>query len=201
MRIRSSPRRAAAGPSRHRVSLPPGSLVVVHEKQGKRVSATKRTPGRWRNTRVVILAASFNSSIARALVRGATDVLRRSGASGRNIRLLWVPGAFELPVAAARVAAGQPRPHAIVAVGALIRGETPQYEVIARAVAQGLTQVSVRTGIPVTFGVIVATNPAQARARAGGTMGNRGAEAASAALSVLQLFDDLKRPHTSVRSP
>ena len=109
---------------------------------------------------------------------------------------------------AARVAKGRGRPDAIIALGALIRGDTPQYEVIAHAVAQGLTQVSVETGIPVAFGVVVATTLAQAKARAGlpaapgrrgrraaqagGSLGNRGEEAAMAAINVLQLFQMLR---------
>ena len=144
-----------------------------------------------RGQRFVIIASEFHPVIARALVRGAAGVLRRAGASSADIRLLWVPGAFELPVAAARVAKSRPRPHAVIAVGTLIRGQTPQYEVIAHAVAQGLSQVAVTSAIPVTFGVIVASTLAQARARAGGAMGNRGEEAALAALAVLRLFDRL----------
>jgi 6,7-dimethyl-8-ribityllumazine synthase len=105
---------------------------------------------------------------------------------------------FELPVVAARIARSRPRPHAIIALGALIRGQTPQYEVIAHAVAQGLVQVAVSTSIPVTFGVIVATTLAQAKARAGGPMGNRGEEAAMAALAVLRLFDGLRDRDISI---
>jgi 6,7-dimethyl-8-ribityllumazine synthase len=155
--------------------------------------------------RFVIIASQFHPAIARSLVRGATETLRRHGASRSSIRLLWIPGAFELPVVAARIVKGRPRPHAIIALGALIRGDTPQYEVIAHAVAQGLSQVALQSGIPVTFGVIVAATLAQAKARAGlpaprkdqhraarqagGAMGNRGEEAALAALAVLHLFD------------
>ena len=142
--------------------------------------------------RFVIIASRFHPSISRVLVRGATAVLRRAGAAGSSIRLLWAPGAFELPVIACRVARSRPRPNAILALGALIRGDTPQYEVIAHAVAQGLSQVSVETGIPVTFGVIVATTLPQAMARAGGAFGNRGQEAAYAALDVLRLFETLR---------
>jgi 6,7-dimethyl-8-ribityllumazine synthase len=144
-----------------------------------------------RLVRFVIIASQVNSSITRALASGAAGVLRRSGVPSRHVRLLWVPGAFELPVVAARLAEGRRAPDAIVAVGALIRGHTPQYEVIAHAVAQGLSEVSVKTGIPVTFGIIVATTLAQAKARAGGVMGNRGAEAATAALATLRLLDDI----------
>lgn len=141
-----------------------------------------------RRLRVVILAAEFYPSLTRALVQGASAVLRRHGLPGTNIRVLRVPGTFELPVVAARVAASRPKPDAIIALGTLIRGQTPQHEVIAHAVAHGLTQVSVSSRIPVTFGVIVAHTRAQARARAGGLLGNRGEEAALAALEILQLF-------------
>ncbi len=144
-----------------------------------------------RGKRFVLIASQFNAPITRALIRGAESTLQRAGASARSIRLLWVPGAFELPVVAARVARTSPRPHAIIALGALIRGQTPQYEILAHAAAQGLSQVAIETAIPVTFGVIVATTVAQARARAGGSMGNRGEEAALAALAVLHLFDTL----------
>ena len=146
---------------------------------------------RWGDKRFVIIASEFHAAIARALIQGAVEVLRRAGASTSQIRLLWVPGAFELPVVAARVARSRPRPHAIIALGTLIRGETPQYEVLAHAVAQGLAQVSVERGIPVPFGVVVAATVAQAKARAGGSFGNRGAEAALAALAVLRLFETL----------
>ncbi len=146
---------------------------------------------RTARARVTIIASLFNESLSRALVRGAQDVLCRAKVPAAGIRVLWVPGAFELPVVAARVARSRRRPDAVIAVGALIRGQTPQYEVLANAVAQGLTQVAVGAAIPVTFGVIVAKSAAQAKARAGGAMGNRGAEAAMAALAVLRLFEEL----------
>ena len=166
------------------------------------IRALSQRPSRITETRVAILAAQFNEPISRALVQGASDVLRRAGVAARHIQLVWVPGTFELPVVAARLAHAKRRPHAIIALGALIRGQTPQYEVIAHAVAQGLSQVAVTAKIPVTFGVIVAETPAQARARAGlpapasgrqagGSVGNRGADAALAALAVLRLFEQL----------
>ena len=163
-------------------------------KRPRRFTVPPRRGGsepRWGDKRFVILASAFHAPIARALLRGAVGVLRRAGASPSRIRILWVPGAFELPVAAARLARSRPRPHAIIALGVLIRGQTPQYEVLAHAVAQGLTQVSVERGIPVPFGVVVAETVAQAKARAGGSFGNRGAEAALAALAVLRLFETL----------
>lgn len=162
------------------------------------MSHAQQSAVRWSAKRFVIIASRFNEPVSRGLIHGATDVLRRSAVPSRNVRLVWVPGAFELPVVAARVARRSPKPHAIIALGALIRGRTPQYEVLAHAVAQGLSQVSVSTGIPVTFGVIVASTTAQANARSGppknvggGSLGNRGAEAALAALAVLRLLEGL----------
>ena len=137
--------------------------------------------------RIAILASTFHRPLARALVRGATRVLHDAGVAPKAITVYWLPGAFELPVAAARVLRRRQTPDAVIALGALIQGDTPQYEVLAHAVAQGLTQLAVTSAIPVTFGVIIAKSLAQARARAGGSMGNRGAEAAHAALAVLQV--------------
>ena len=144
-----------------------------------------------RGKRFVLVASAFHRPITQALVRGAIDVLRRHGASNTHISIHWVPGAFELPVAAARLAKHKPRPHAIIALGAIVRGHTPHYEVLSNAVAQGLGQVAVNSVVPVTFGVIVAKTLSQARSRADGAIGNRGAEAALAAIAVLQLFDRL----------
>jgi 6,7-dimethyl-8-ribityllumazine synthase len=140
-----------------------------------------------RGRRFVILASRFHEPLSRALIEGAVRTLRRHGAAGRSIRTYWVPGAFELPVVAARVARARQRPDAIIALGALIKGQTPQYQVLAHAVASGLSDLSVQTGVPVTFGVVVADTLAQARARR-----NRGEEAALAALAVLKLLGAIR---------
>jgi len=157
-----------------------------------RRSARASLKGIGRGKRFVLIASQFHRPLALALIRGASTVLKRSGASASNIQLLWVPGAFELPVVAARAARLRPPPDAIIALGALIRGQTPQYEVLAHAVAQGLSQVAVSARLPVSFGLIVAETVAQANARAGGAEGNRGEEAALAALAVLRLFGELR---------
>ena len=184
------------------VISPAAKRITKRPQRSRRgASRTRQSAVRWSAKRFVIIASRFNEPVSRGLVDGATGVLRRAGIPGRNVQLVWVPGAFELPVVAARVARRTPTPHAIIALGALIRGQTPQYEVLAHAVAQGLSQVSVSTGIPVTFGVVVASTAAQANARAGGTLGNRGAEAALAALDVLKLFNDLKPSRGRIRSP
>ncbi len=136
------------------------------------------------HSQVVILASRFNEPLVENLVQGAVSTFEQAGLSKENIRVIWGPGSFELSGMAAQVARCANPPHAIVALGVLIQGQTVQYEVIAQAVAFGLTQVSVQYGVPVTFGVVIASNLEQARARCGQDE-NRGEEAAHAALSVL----------------
>lgn len=138
----------------------------------------------------VLVASEFNRTITRSLVDGAQAVLRDYGVTRRQIRILWVPGVFELPVAAA-AAAARLRPEAIIAVGCVIKGQTPQYTAIGQAAAEGLAQVSVSTQIPVTFGIIIAESVAQAAARAGGRAGHRGREAALAAVAMVKLLERL----------
>lgn len=135
---------------------------------------------------VVIVASRFHAAVTQALAAGAVEALRDAGIAPARIRTQWVAGAFELPVAAAVIAA-QARPDAIVALGCLIQGQTPQYAAIGGAVAQGLMSVAVQTKIPIGFGVIIADSMSQARQRAGGVFGNRGREAAEAVLEVLAL--------------
>ncbi|MBI2885545.1 MAG: 6,7-dimethyl-8-ribityllumazine synthase [Candidatus Omnitrophica bacterium] len=137
-----------------------------------------------RARRVVLVAARFNQAVTSELVDGARRVLRRAGVAAEDIGTVWVPGAFELPVAAAAAIAAR-RPDAVIALGCLIKGETPQYAAIGQAVADGLTQVAVSTRVPVAFGVIIADTFAQARQRAGGRCGHRGEEAAEAALDMM----------------
>ena len=159
----------------------------------------------WKGKRFVIVASKFNRDVTRALARGAATALNDAGVSARQVRTVWVPGAFELPAAASRLAARRPQPDAIIAIGAIIKGQTPQYEALSHAVAQGLASLSVSRALPVTFGVVVANSVAQAKARAGlpaprgayrrkakqagEARGNRGAEAALAALEMVRLFD------------
>ena len=154
-------------------------------------SLRRHTSTALKDVRIAVIAAGFHGPLGRALVKGASETLRRGGIRQANLRVIWVPGAFELPAAAARVIRSRPRPHAVVAVGALVKGDTLQYDILAHAVAQGLTHLSVTTGVPVTCGVIVADTLAQARARADGTIGHRGEEAARAALEMVTLFERL----------
>ena len=136
-----------------------------------------------RDLRVAIIASRFNDAIVDHLVRGAVDALLRHGASEKQIEIIRVPGAYDLPFVARRVAAAK-RCDAIVALGAVIRGATPHFDYVCGVAAHGISRVGLDTGVPVTFGVITALTEEQAWERAGGVVGNRGEEAALAALEM-----------------
>jgi 6,7-dimethyl-8-ribityllumazine synthase len=159
------------------------------------MTGTAPEPGgglRARGRRVAIVASRFHEAVTARLVAGAREALLRHGVRVADVRVVWVPGAFELPQAAARLAASG-RVDALVCVGCVIRGETPHFEYVAGEAARGIAEVGRSTGVPTTFGVITADTPAQAEARAGGAVGNRGEEAALAALELLALFAGLRR--------
>ena len=131
--------------------------------------------------RYAVLASRFNNSITSKLADGAMDALVRHGCASEDIDVIWVPGAWELPFAARRLAATE-RYNALIVVGAVIRGGTPHFEYVCEAATLGLTEVSVRSGVPVGFGVLTCDTMAQALARAGGDAGNKGHDATDAAL-------------------
>jgi 6,7-dimethyl-8-ribityllumazine synthase len=137
-----------------------------------------------RGLRVAIVRARFNAAVTDGLLSGAQEALAEMGASARDVLVVDVPGAFELPVAA-RAAARSKRFDAVVALGAVIRGETDHYEHIAREAAGGLAWVAVRTGVPVGFGVLTVEREEQALARAAAGPENKGAEAARAAVATV----------------
>jgi 6,7-dimethyl-8-ribityllumazine synthase len=140
--------------------------------------------------RVVVVASRFNEEITRKLVDGAMETLVANGVAYDSIDLVWVPGAWELP-AAARAAAGSDRYDAIVAIGAVIRGETAHFEIIAAEASRGLAEVQRDFEVPVGFGLLTTEDDAQAEARAGGAHGNKGSEAALVALEMADLLDRL----------
>jgi 6,7-dimethyl-8-ribityllumazine synthase len=146
-----------------------------------------------RDLRIAIVAARFNETISRRLVEGASDCLTRLGAARGSVTVTWVPGAFELPAAAHRIASSG-QVDAVVCVGAVIRGETPHFDYVAGAAATGILQAGLTTGVPVTFGVLTVDTTEQADARAGGKMGNKGFEAAMAAVEMANLFASLPKP-------
>ena len=139
--------------------------------------------------RFAIAAARFNESYVRRLVDAAVDVLRARGVPDDRLRIAWVPGSFELPLAARWLA--QDGADAVLAFGVLIRGETEHFRLVAESVTDGLQRVALDTGVPVLHGVLATANAEQAAARCGGTLGNRGADVALAALSMARLRRDL----------
>lgn len=146
-----------------------------------------------RNLRVAVIASRFNETIAKALLEGALDCLRRHGVADQDVTTVWVPGAFELPSAARRLARSK-EVDAIVTVGAVIRGETAHFDYVAGHAARGIGDVATEFDIPVTFGVLTTENVQQAQDRAGGKLGNKGFEAALAALEMANLFAALPKP-------
>ena len=135
-----------------------------------------------------IAASRFNATIFEQLVAGAVDVLHRQGVPADRITVVRVPGAWELPLVCQKLA----RSHdAVIAVGAVIRGETPHFDYVAGECAKGLAKVGLDAGKPVIFGVLTTDTTDQAASRAGGKAGNKGAEAAMAAVEMLTLLEQL----------
>jgi 6,7-dimethyl-8-ribityllumazine synthase len=150
--------------------------------------------------RFAIIAARFNERITQRLVAGALGALRAARLGPDAIEVHWVPGSFELPQAAGHLAATG-RFAGIVCVGVVIRGQTPHFEYIAREAASGIRQVALDSGVPATFGVITALTEEQAWARAGGEVGNRGEEAAEAALQMAEWVRSIRDGGAAGRSP
>ncbi len=144
-----------------------------------------------RDLRFAILAARFNERVVEGLVRGAVDALRRHGAGDKQIEIVRVPGAYDMPVAARRLAQSR-RYDAIVALGAVIRGATAHFDYVAGECSSGLARVAQETGVPVGFGVLTTDTAEQAMDRAGGKAGNKGADAALAAIELANLLRRLE---------
>jgi 6,7-dimethyl-8-ribityllumazine synthase len=143
--------------------------------------------------RYAVVVSRFNDLVTRRLLDGALDTLRRHGAADEHVTVAWVPGSFEIPLAAERLAQSG-KFAAVICLGAVIQGETDHHEYINHAVAQGLMQVSRETGVPVTFGVLTCQTLEQALNRAGGKAGNKGCEAALAAIEMVSLLSHLDDP-------
>jgi 6,7-dimethyl-8-ribityllumazine synthase len=134
-----------------------------------------------------IVVSRFNDFICDRLLGGALDALRRSGADEQDIEVFRVPGAFEIPLAAKK-AAGTNRYHAVICLGAVIRGSTPHFNYVANEVSKGIAAVSLESAIPVTFGVLTTDTLEQAIERAGSKAGNKGFEAGMAAVEMADLL-------------
>ncbi len=137
--------------------------------------------------RFAIVASRWNDFISSRLVDGALDAFDRLGVDEKNVEIYKVPGAFEIPLLARKLAAAK-KFAAVVCVGTIIRGQTPHFEYIAGEVARGIGEAALQTGVPVVFGVITADNMDQALERAGVKLGNKGFEAATTAVELANLY-------------
>ena len=141
---------------------------------------------------VAVVASRFNELLAERLLEGALDTLERRGVSSADIAVVRVPGAFEIPTAVAHLARSG-RWDAVVCVGAVVRGETPHFEWVAGEAARGIAKLAVETGVPVLFGIVTVDTVEQALDRVGGKHGNRGADAAAAAIEMAHVTRALGR--------
>ncbi|MDW2797497.1 6,7-dimethyl-8-ribityllumazine synthase [Clostridium boliviensis] len=140
-----------------------------------------------KDVRVGIVAARFNEFITSKLLGGALDCLRRHGIGEENIEVAWVPGAFEIPLIASKMA-DCGKYDAVICLGAVIRGSTTHYDYVCSEVSKGIAQVSLGSGIPVMFGVLTTENIEQAIERAGTKAGNKGFDCAAGAIEMVSLI-------------
>ncbi|MGI6116803.1 MAG: 6,7-dimethyl-8-ribityllumazine synthase [Bilifractor sp.] len=140
--------------------------------------------------KVGIVAARFNEIIVNKLLGGAVDGLVRHGVDEDNITAVWVPGAFEIPTIALKMAQSG-RYDAVICVGTVIRGQTTHYDYVCNEVSKGIAQVALQTGVPTMFGIVTTENIEQAIARAGSKMGNKGYDCALSAIEMVNVIDQL----------
>lgn len=171
--------------------MTPRALPVLHsdEPSPEDMPEFVGTPA-GEGRRFAVVASRFNETITRPLAEGAIDALTRHGALFEDVDVIWVPGAWELPAAVRRALASD-RYAAVVAVGAVVRGETPHFDIVAGEAARGLADAGAEFEVPVTLGLLTTDTMAQAEARAGGAHGNKGWDAAMAALEMADLFAQL----------
>jgi len=144
-----------------------------------------------RDARIALLVSRFNSFVVESLLAGALDTLKRHGADDRDLQIVRVPGAWEIPFVAQRLAASK-RCDAIIALGAVIRGGTPHFEYVAGECTKGLSMVQMKYDIPIAFGVLTVDTIEQAVERAGTKAGNKGAEAALSTIEMISLLRNLE---------
>ena len=140
-----------------------------------------------RDLRFAFIAARFNDFVVEPLIRGALDALKRHGATEKQIEIVRVPGAFDIPIVARKLALSR-RYDALIALGAVVRGQTPHFDYVAGECASGLARIALESGVPVAFGVLTTDTMEQAVDRAGGKAGNKGADAALAAIEMANLL-------------
>ena len=139
---------------------------------------------------IKIVASRFNEFIVSKLIGGADDALRRHNLKDENVDLAWVPGAFEIPLVASKMAQSG-KYDAVLCLGAVIRGSTDHYEYVANEVTKGIAAVSLKTGVPIMFGVLTCDNLEQAIERAGSKVGNKGFESAVSAIETINVIKSL----------
>jgi 6,7-dimethyl-8-ribityllumazine synthase len=138
-----------------------------------------------------IVVSRFNEFITNKLLEGALDALKRHGVKEENIEIAWTPGAFEIPLIAKKMAESK-KYNAVIALGAVIRGETPHFDYVANEVSKGIANVGLSTNMPVIYGVLTTDTIEQAIVRAGTKAGNKGFDAAVTAIEIVNLIDELK---------
>ncbi len=137
-----------------------------------------------------IIAARFNEFITNKLLGGSLDALRRHGASDDDLEVVWVPGAFEIPLVAQKMALTK-RYDAVICLGAVIRGATPHFDYVSSEVSKGIANVGLQTGVPIIFGVLTTNSIEQAIERAGTKAGNKGFDAAVTAIELVNLLKQI----------
>jgi len=154
---------------------------------------TKIIEGQFRaeNKRFAIVVSRFNHFITTKLLEGALDALHRHNVADENITIAYTPGAYEIPLIAQKFVQSN-NYDAVIALGVIIRGDTPHYDYIANEVAKGIAQINLQTGVPVIFGVQTTDNIEQAIDRAGAKQGNKGFEAAMSAMEMISLLDSIE---------
>jgi len=140
-----------------------------------------------RDLRFAFIAARFNDFVVEPLIRGAMDALKRHGAAEKQIEIVRVPGAFDIPIVARKLALSR-RYEALIALGAVVRGHTPHFDYVAGECASGIARIALESGVPIAFGVLTTDTMEQAVDRAGGKAGNKGADAALVALEMANLL-------------
>ncbi len=140
--------------------------------------------------RIAVVASRFNQDVTERLLQGALDTLLAHGVSDEDVTVVWVPGSFEVPIVARKLATSG-RHQAVVCLGAVVKKETAHFEYVAGEAARGIAAVGRETGVPTIFGILTTYNSQQALARSGGVQGNRGADAAEAAIRMANLMQQL----------
>ncbi|MGX4593093.1 6,7-dimethyl-8-ribityllumazine synthase [Leuconostoc sp. JNUCC 76] len=144
-----------------------------------------------KSKKIAIVVSKFNDLIVKQLLAGAQESLEMHGIDAGNIDIIWVPGALEIPIVAKKIAQDQ-KYDGIVTLGAVIKGDTAHYDLVINGVANGVSQISLSTDVPIVFGVLTTDTLEQAQQRSGAKSGNKGAEVALSLLELINIFDQIK---------